>query len=106
MLDAGRHLYVVFCCQQAVEKALKALICERSGRMPPKLHNLSRLLKEVGLQVDADRAELLRLLTNLYVLTRYPGPPGGADGPLSNDEVAGLLARTEEMCQWILGKLK
>lgn len=26
MLDAGRFLYILFCCQQAIAKALKALI--------------------------------------------------------------------------------
>lgn len=26
MFDSGRYLYVLFCCQQAVEKALKAII--------------------------------------------------------------------------------
>jgi hypothetical protein len=43
MLDAGRYLYVVFCCQQAVEKILKALIAQRSKELPPRIHQLVRL---------------------------------------------------------------
>ena len=43
MLDAGRYLYVLFCCQQAVEKMLKALIAKRTKALPPRLHNLMRL---------------------------------------------------------------
>lgn len=46
MLSSGRYLYVVFCCQQAVEKALKALIVVRTGEMPPRLHNLPRLAED------------------------------------------------------------
>lgn len=46
MLSSGRYLYVVFCGQQAVEKALKALIVERTGEMPPRLHNLPKLAEE------------------------------------------------------------
>ena len=35
MLTSGRYLYVLFCCQQAVEKTLKALIVHRTGEFPP-----------------------------------------------------------------------
>lgn len=35
MLASERYLYVLFYCQQAVEKALKALIVERTGEFPP-----------------------------------------------------------------------
>lgn len=35
MLASGRYLYVLFCCQQAVEKTLKALIVHRTGEFPP-----------------------------------------------------------------------
>lgn len=43
MLASGRYLYVVFCCQQAVEKALKAVIVRKTGALPPRVHNLLRL---------------------------------------------------------------
>ena len=30
MMESGRYLYVLFCCQQAVEKMLKALIANQT----------------------------------------------------------------------------
>lgn len=45
MLETGRYLYVHFCCQQAIEKTLKALIAHQSNEMPPRLHNLVKLLR-------------------------------------------------------------
>ena len=78
MLESGRHLYVVFCCQQAVEKALKVLILKRSGQMPPRLHNLPKLAQVAGLEVDANRAEFLLWLTVAYVRSRYPTRLGAA----------------------------
>jgi len=36
MLASGRYLYVLFCCQQAVEKALKAAIVRKTGELPPR----------------------------------------------------------------------
>ena len=50
MLDSGRYLYVLFCCQQAVEKMLKALIAKRTRELPPRLHNLIRLAEVAALR--------------------------------------------------------
>lgn len=106
MLQAGRYLYVVFCCQQAVEKALKGLIVLRTGETPPRLHNLPQLARKAGLQVDPERAELLRVLTNAYILSRYPEPPGGPGGSLTHAAAAELLSQTEDTSEWILGLIK
>ena len=35
MLASGRLLYVLFCCQQAVEKMLKGIIAKRTGPCLP-----------------------------------------------------------------------
>ena len=43
MHKTGRYIYVVFMAQQAVEKAIKALI-EAEGKLIPFEHNLRRLL--------------------------------------------------------------
>jgi HEPN domain-containing protein len=34
MLDTGRYLYVLFCCQQAVEKMLRALMARTKNCHP------------------------------------------------------------------------
>ena len=52
MLEAGRYLYVLFCCQQAVEKAIKALIAERTNDMPPRIHNLPKLMVVANVYPD------------------------------------------------------
>jgi HEPN domain-containing protein len=48
LLTIERYLYVLFCCQQALEKMLKALIIKRTKELPPRSHNLI-LLAELGL---------------------------------------------------------
>ena len=52
MLAAKRHRYVLFFCQQAVEKALKGIIAQRTNEMPPRLHNLPTLAERAELVVD------------------------------------------------------
>jgi HEPN domain-containing protein len=70
-LDSGRYVYVVFCCQQAVEKMIKAVIAKVSGEMPPRLHNLMQLAERASLEPDAQQALLMRELSELYVQSRY-----------------------------------
>jgi HEPN domain-containing protein len=51
----GSSLYrpVVFHCQQAIEKILKAIWIEQADEgVPPKTHGLVELAKEVDLELD------------------------------------------------------
>ena len=59
MLKSGRYLYVLFCCQQAVEKAIKAVIVRRTEDFPPRLHNLLRLAKIADIKMEAGREDFL-----------------------------------------------
>ena len=70
MFDTGRYLYVLFCCQQAVEKMLKALIAQRTRDLPPRLHNLMRLAEVAALTVPEDTAHLFRRLDQRAHLNR------------------------------------
>jgi HEPN domain-containing protein len=62
-----------FQAQQAVEKALKALLIYH-GVEPERTHNLYRLLEEVErfVQIDDEVRSVLKLC-NFAVQTRYPG---------------------------------
>ena len=65
--------YVLFHCQQAVEKALKGYIEYREIR-PPKTHVIAQLLDLAEVQ-DSDFASIRdsAWLTPYAVSTRYPG---------------------------------
>ena len=101
MLDAGRFFYVYFCCQQAVEKSLKAIIAEKTKKLPPKLHNLIALAEKADVPVEDKGEDLMRFLTDLYVASRY----ADVDAPGVHDSDAGhaadCLARATEMVHWL-----
>ena len=50
MLNSSRYLYVLFCCQQAVEKTIKAIIAKQSNEFPPRIHALIRLAEVAALE--------------------------------------------------------
>ncbi|MGE5296607.1 MAG: HEPN domain-containing protein [Solirubrobacterales bacterium] len=99
MLKAGRYLYVVFCCQQAVEKAIKALIIQRTGEFPPRVHNLVRLAEVADIESDGARIRFLGELSGYYIQSRYPEEIKAAVTPELAREV---LGKTEQIVTWVL----
>jgi len=101
MLDAGRYLYVLFCCQQAVEKMLKALIAKRTRELPPRLHNLMRLAEVASLTIPEDTAHLFRRLTDFYIASRYPEELEAATWNVDAAQVQQTYVATEEVLRWL-----
>jgi len=106
MQASGRYLYVLFCCQQAIEKALKALIVERTGKFPPRIHNLPRLAKPAKLELDAAQMDFLADLSNYYIQTRYPEEISSMATSLTREKAEQTLRMTEDMATWLLSMLK
>jgi len=100
------YLYVLFCCQQAVEKALKALIVRRTGEFPPRLHNLLRLAKSAGIQLDTDRKRFLGELSAYYIQSRYPEEIKASVSAITREIADATLRTTEETIQWLFSILK
>lgn len=44
MFKTGRYVYVIFMCHLAIEKTLKAVVCEATNKLPPKTHDLIYLV--------------------------------------------------------------
>ncbi len=105
MQESGRFLYVLFCCQQAVEKMLKAVIAERSGQCPPRLHNLLRLAKQAGVQLDQNQTVLMEDLSRYYVQSRYPEEIPALSRGLDRERCEQVLNQTEEVLQWLSSML-
>jgi HEPN domain-containing protein len=101
MLKAGRYFYVLFCCQQAVEKSLKAIIAEKTRKLPPRVHNLVALAQTAGVVAEEKQTELMRLLTEFYVDSRYPEIRGVGVGDIDRMKAEDCLNRTVEMVQWL-----
>jgi len=101
MLDSGRYLYVVFCCQQAVEKMLKAVIAKRTNTFPPRIHALVRLAETATLDLSEERAQFFRELSIYYIQTRYPEEIQALAAKLSQGQAGRILEQTEETVQWL-----
>jgi len=101
MFDSGRYLYVLFCCQQAVEKTLKAIIVRRTEEFPPRIHQLMRLAEVAGLEVDENKAYFFRELSTYYIQSRYPEEITDLASQVKRQEAQRVLEQTQEVVRWL-----
>ena len=106
LLIAGDTANALMLCQQALEKGLKAIIQSQSLDLPPRTHNLPRLLDLAGLMQLVPEAMVETLvevdpyiIEGRYPVTTIPEPPDPA-------MAADLLRRAQEALQWLLARLK
>ncbi len=65
---------VVFHCHEAVEKLLKAILVHQ-GKEVKKIHDLTRLLELVGIELPEVHATFIEELNPCYPGQRYPDLP-------------------------------
>ena len=100
MLDSGRLFFVVFMCHLTIEKLLKALIVERDGVEPPRIHNLVALSARAAVALPTVHAGIVNELNNMSVVTRYPDGRRALAGVLTHDRAQDLFRRTTEFSRW------
>ena len=106
MFDSGRYLYVVFCCQQAIEKTLKAIIVKNSGEFPPKIHNLPRLAELAGIVMEPQYTSFIGELSGYYVQTRYPEEIEMLSRDMDMDTAREIVIKTQEAMQWLFSLIQ
>ena len=105
MLDSGRLFFVVFMCHLTVEKLLKAVIVDRQGVEPPRIHNLIALAARGEVSIPAEHRPLVNELDNMSVVTRYPDGRRTIAESLTGERAASIYERTAEFAQWLRQEL-
>ncbi len=99
-IQDGLYAQACFHAQQAVEKALKAILVAQ-GRVPPRIHGLGRLLDLVNHPQLATMRYDIQRLSPYYGLARYP------DLDIAEEEPSWTLARDQrakETAETVLGR--
>jgi HEPN domain-containing protein len=107
MHETKRYLYVGFMCHQCIEKMLKGIYVARIKEVPPRTHNLARLLEIVGLDqsIPPDHLEIILTLNPLNIATRYPDYKLDLLNEIDHAYSAKLLSETRRLLKWIKAKL-
>jgi len=107
MLKTGRYLYVGFMCHQSIEKLLKGIYSNKFNSVPPRIHNLARLLKLVDLdkEIPVDLLDFLNDLNPLNIATRYPDEGLDLIIDIDLDFATALLNNGRRLFSWLKSKL-
>jgi HEPN domain-containing protein len=92
----------LFFAHLALEKALKAHVCQHTQDIAPRMHNLPKLAQLGNVALSAEQDQILIDIDEFNLEGRYPEqwptPPGIAQARRD-------LRRAEEIVQWLLSLL-
>lgn len=102
MLKMRKYLYVAFMCQQAVEKAFKALLA-KGGKRIPLIHGLRKLadLAGVGDDLDPEQIDLLEKLTPFAIKARYGSYKRRLSEICNSRTAKEFVHSTEKFIRWL-----
>ena len=106
MQKGGRWLYVVFMCQQAIEKLVKGLYTLYIDDNVPRTHNITRMVEEFEDQlaetVPKEKYHLFDALSSYYLNNRYPDFLQNLSVQIKEKEAKKTLSQTKEVFAWLL----
>lgn len=103
-LKNGRYGLTAFCCQQSLEKLLKAAVIKLKSERPQKIHDLLPLLVHSGIEMPSDFTEEVAKISKFYFLVRYPDISRKF---FATPEIAEqTLRKTQEIFLWIETKFQ
>jgi HEPN domain-containing protein len=97
LLKTRRYIYVIFMCHLAVEKLLKAIVAESSHSLPPRTHNLYRLVDLGHLILPKAHEEVVAKLNTMRIATRYPEDISALSAEVTRRIAQDYLAKTKEL---------
>ncbi len=106
MFKAERYLYVLFCCQQAIEKLIKAIIVKEKKIFPPRIHDLLRLAEMTSIKLNDEKRKFLDRLNTFYIESRYPEEVIKLSKEATRDLASLYLTKTEGVVKWLGNALK
>lgn len=109
MYKTGRYLYVVFMAQQAIEKAVKAII-EAEGKIVPFEHNLRRLLNIALTENLKDFSDVwwtkIDFLSQYYLNARYKEDILELQEKITSEAAEEFLYFAKEVTEWCTLKIR
>ncbi len=99
IMELGEYYVCAFLSQQAVEKALKAILIETTGNFP-RIHDIVELSRRV--KAPSKITELCAMINPAYTSTRYPDVALDFD----KSEVEEIVISAEEVLEWTKKELK
>lgn len=105
LTEKGDYSYALFFGHLAIEKVLKAVYVGRLHEHAPPIHNLLRLARAAGLEVDDTRTEALIAITAFNIEGRYPDFKRTFRRMCTAEYATRHITTIKEMFQWVRSQM-
>ena len=102
LLKGKRVMLDMFAVHLALEKAVKAHVVKQTGKMPPKIHNLTRLAEITKLDLDIERKQILAEINEFNIEGRYSDT---LPAPITLTESKFYVRRAKGTLEWLISLL-
>jgi HEPN domain-containing protein len=99
LVGAGRVRHGLFFAHLALEKALKAHVSVRTRTIPPRHHNLIRLVELAEIAATDSQLDILAEMNAFNIEGRYPD---SLSAPPNQSEAREYMRRAEEVFEWLM----
>jgi len=100
------YAYCLFFSHLAIEKLLKAVIVQSTGKHAPQIHELKKLAKLAGLKLTTAQREYLEEITTFNIQARYDDVKQSFYKKATRAFAQKYLAITKELMIWLKENLR
>jgi len=100
------YVWSLFLGHLVVEKLLKAIAVYKNHEFVPKIHDLNKLAKSAGLQLDDSKKNLFDIITSFNIEARYPDYKKEFYKKCDPGFTSGFIGKIKEIRLWLLEQLK
>ena len=98
LIEHGHHRQGLFMAHLALEKFLKAKVCQQTCDLAPRLHNLVQLAALAKLYPTKEQEDTLADMNQFNLQGRYPEEMASPPTPAKSRT---FMARTKEVIEWL-----
>ena len=99
-------VWSLFIGHLVIEKLLKALTISNQSEPIPKIHDLNKIAKIAGIQLDDNQKDLLDVITSFNIEARYPDYKYEFYKKCDYSFTSLYIGKIREIREWLLKQLK
>ena len=105
LVEKTDYSYALFFGHLAIEKVLKALYVAKFQDHAPPIHNLLRLARAAGLELDETQTDALITITAFNIEARYPDVKRAFRQRCTAEYTERQMVVIEELYEWLRSRM-
>ena len=105
LFEKKDYHWSLFMGHLVIEKLLKALYIKENRKQPPFIHNLTRLVQKIDIEISEEKLDILDTITTFNIRARYDDYKQLFYKKCTFEFTALWIKNIEEMILWLKEKL-